>query len=98
MSVAGGDAAVDGEYRAGDDDASSLARKAIAAAISSGWAPRPSGIRFAIAASVSSSSLMSSVISVSVKLGATALTRTPSFAWSIAAARVRFVAPPFAAL
>ena len=68
------------------------------AAISSGSAPRPSGMRSANLASSSGLLLMSCVMPVKVRLGATAFTRTPSLPWSSARARVKLETAPLEVL
>ena len=67
-------------------------------ATSAGSAGRPIGIRRRKALIVSSSERMPADMSVAVRLGCTALTRTPSLAWSSAMALVRLVTAPLAAL
>src|SRR5450432_3806193 len=78
--------------------ASSLARNAITPAISSGVAALPIGRRSVNAAMTASLFSRSAVASLEVRLGATALIRTPREPYSSAKARVKFVTPHFAAL
>src|SRR6202522_487706 len=78
--------------------ASSLARNAITPAISSGVAALPIGRRSANDAITALLFSRSAVASLEVRLGATALIRTPRDPYSRATARVKFVMAPFAAL
>src|ERR1700684_2602076 len=78
--------------------ASSLARNAITPATSSGVAALPIGRRSRKAAMTDSTFSRSIVASVEVRLGATALIRTPREPYSRAKARVKFVTAPLAAL
>src|SRR5581483_12331109 len=74
------------------------ARKTIAPAISSAWRIRPSGMRCVAACVNVSFSKNASVIGVTVKPGATALTRTPFSAQSIASERVSAATAPLLAV
>src|SRR2546426_1009773 len=78
--------------------ASGLARKTIAPAISSGWSRRPSGMRRVAARTKVSFSKNAAVIGVTVKPGATAFTRTPCTAQSIASDRVSAATAPLLAV
>src|SRR5207244_5957097 len=78
--------------------ASGLARKTIAPAISSASRSLPSGIRLVAARLKVSFSKNAAVIGVKVKPGATAFTRTPCSAQSIASERVRAATAPLLAV
>src|SRR5215469_14346157 len=78
--------------------ASSLARNAIAPATSSGVALLPIGRRSRKAAITEALFSRSTVASEDVRLGATALIRTPLEPYSSARERVKFAIAPFAAL
>ena len=71
-----------------------LARKTIAPAISSGFRRRPSGIRRVAARTNLSFSKNAAVIGATVNPGATAFTRTPYSAQSIASERVSAATAP----
>ena len=70
----------------------------MAAAISSGLSNRPSGIRRVAACTKVSFSKNAAVIGVTVKPGATAFTRTPCSAQSIARERVSAATAPLLAV
>ncbi len=69
-------------------DASSEARNVTSAAISSGLATRPSGMRALYSSRSPGTVNRSRVSDVSTGPGQTALTRMPSRAWSMASVRV----------